>query len=580
MNALSVHDGALLVGGGFDRAGEVPLQGLARWDGAGWSRLGSRSYLWDDGYVMDFAEYGGKLAVVGCFSLLNGFQSIVYWNGRHWERPSAPAPAGAYAAASYGGRLFVGGGFGYQTDVRFNNIASWNGSSWQPVGPGAGLETLPIVHPLGYGISIVDDRDPVVHAFAEYQGELIAAGEFDWAGQERILNIGRWDGTAWKALGTGIEGRPAYSSFLTQAMTVFAGELIVGGSFTRAGGVPVNNVAAWDGTRWRALGEGIAGNVQGLAVYAGDLIAVGAFHRVGGREGHGIARWDGERWTAVGFGLFDPPSHVVVHAGMLVVAGNISWTGREKVQSVVRWTGQRWQSLGQEPGPQGWVTSLLEFDGGLLAILQTGELYFWDGSSWTRRGSIPFSPFAATVHNGTLFAAGVHSVNNVSFADLARLQGTIWQPLGSGVDYHALAPYGRGGSLYVGGTFTRAGPYSSVAIARWDGTPVAVAEPIEDPGQVTSSRPLRTTLAVAGPFRDGTVRVEYALASDRLPLRLAIYDVRGRLVRVLDRATRDGGRYERTWDRADERGIAVARGAYFVRLAAGRETLTRKLVVW
>jgi len=33
--------------------------------------------------------------------------------------------------------------------------------------------------------------------------------------------------------------------------------LVVGGSMTSAGGVPVNNLAAWDGASWRDLGGGV-----------------------------------------------------------------------------------------------------------------------------------------------------------------------------------------------------------------------------------------------------------------------------------------------------------------------------------
>jgi len=34
------------------------------------------------------------------------------------------------------------------------------------------------------------------------------------------------------------------------ALTVYDGELIVGGRFTTAGGVVCNNIARWDGITW------------------------------------------------------------------------------------------------------------------------------------------------------------------------------------------------------------------------------------------------------------------------------------------------------------------------------------------
>src|SRR5262249_30322030 len=49
--------------------------------------------------------------------------------------------------------------------------------------------------------------------------------------------------------------------------------LVAGGNFTIAGNVLASNIAAWDGTTWRSLGDGVNAPVYGLAVYDGQLIA-------------------------------------------------------------------------------------------------------------------------------------------------------------------------------------------------------------------------------------------------------------------------------------------------------------------
>ena len=60
---------------------------------------------------------------------------------------------------------------------------------------------------------------------------------------------------------------------------------------------------------------------------------------------------------------------------------------------------------------------------------------------------------------------------------------------------------------------------------------------------------------------------------------LAVYDVRGRLVRRLLVEGRQAGRGEIDWDGRDEDGRPAASGVYLVRLATEREARTRKIAV-
>src|SRR5262245_53204477 len=48
---------------------------------------------------------------------------------------------------------------------------------------------------------------------------------------------------------------------------------IFGGTFVGAGDVAVNSVAAWDGSEWRALGDGLNAQVRALIVHNGELFA-------------------------------------------------------------------------------------------------------------------------------------------------------------------------------------------------------------------------------------------------------------------------------------------------------------------
>lgn len=72
--------------------------------------------------------------------------------------------------------------------------------------------------------------------------------------------------------------------------------------------------------------------------------------------------------------------------------------------------------------------------------------------------------------------------------------------------------------------------------------------------------------------------IEFELA-EAGPIELAIYDLGGRLVRVMDSGSRSAGRYQATWDGQDNEGRAVPSGAYFCRLSTAQGSQTGKLTL-
>jgi hypothetical protein len=78
-----------------------------------------------------------------------------------------------------------------------------------------------------------------------------------------------------------------------------------------------------------------------------------------------------------------------------------------------------------------------------------------------------------------------------------------------------------------------------------------------------------TTVFFTVPGTDG--------ASVRTSLRL--FDARGRLVRTLEDGDIPAGRRSVTWDGADDSGRHMAAGTYLLRLEAGRQWATEKLVL-
>ena len=91
--------------------------------------------------------------------------------------------------------------------------------------------------------------------------------------------------------------------------------------------------------------------------------------------------------------------------------------------------------------------------------------------------------------------------------------------------------------------------------------------------------PQATILAAIypNPFNPRTT-IEFELA-EAGAIELAIYDLGGRLVRVMDSGSRPAGRYQATWDGQDNDGRAVPTGTYFCRLNTAQGSQTKKMTL-
>ena len=104
----------------------------------------------------------------------------------------------------------------------------------------------------------------------------------------------------WTTLG----GSPPDDNGLVYAAVVDgSGNVYIGGSFAKAGGISATNVAKWNGSTWSALGSGVNSVVHALAVSGSDLYVGGAFTNAGGISANRVAKWDGYSWSALGSGV-------------------------------------------------------------------------------------------------------------------------------------------------------------------------------------------------------------------------------------------------------------------------------------
>jgi trimeric autotransporter adhesin len=239
--ALTVYDDGsgpkLIAGGEFTVAGGSPAGHVASWDGATWSPLGSG---FDDGYyvraltVFDDGT-GPALYAGGDFTTTGGASAlgVARWNGASWSALGSGISGEVFALRGFDDGvqppvLIAGGDFSAAGGTSANHVAQWDGAAWSSLGSGIAAS--------GAVRALAVFPDPTAGPV------LIAGGSFGTAGGIKADSVAQWDGTTWSALGDGL-----YSG--VRALTVVengAGEatLVAGGA---ASGTPGGDsyVAQW-----------------------------------------------------------------------------------------------------------------------------------------------------------------------------------------------------------------------------------------------------------------------------------------------------------------------------------------------
>lgn len=512
---------ALYAGGAFSTAGGVEVNRIARWNGTSWSPLGlgiSGGLGGGEPYVSALAVFddglggGPALFVAGRFTLAGGepANGIAKWNGAEWSSLGSGISgefAGVFSLAVFDDRsgdgpaLYAGGWFTTAGGLAANRIARWDGSAWSPVGGGVNGTGV-------YALAVFDDG---------FGGgsSLYAGGDFGIAGGVAAARIARWDGQAWSALGGGVSGLP--NSYVL-ALTVFndggGPALIVGGNFATAGGAAASRIARWNGASWAPLGSGTNNLVRAMTVFddgAGGgpaLYAGGEFTIAGGVSVSRIAKWNGSSWASLGSGIGDGFGGGNPYVNALTVCedgsrdgpklcagGSFNVAGGVAALHIGKWNGIQWSSFGD--GMNSYVSTLAvcEVGSGGGAELYAGGSFTsaggmllnriakWNGASWSAVGGGMDGMVRALVvfddgsGNGpALYAGGSFTTaDSVTVNGIAKWNGVSWAPLGNGVSggINSLTVFddglGGGPGLYAGGSFTTAGGVPANCIAKWDG---------------------------------------------------------------------------------------------------------------
>lgn len=511
---------ALFAGGEIHTASGTNVNGIAKWDGSTWSALSGPSGIGVNGFVLSLAVYddggGSALYAGGWFTEAGGVtvNHVAKWDGSTWSALSGPSGTGLDDRVTSltvhndggGSSLFAGGEFSTAGGITVNHVARWNGTNWSALSGPSGTGTDNRV----YSLTVYDDGGG---------NALYAGGRFDLAGGVTVNHIAKWNGTAWSALsgpsGTGLDD-------WAFALTVYddggGDALYVGGRFTTAGGVTVNNIAKWDSTAWSALsgpsGSGLDDDVYTLAVYNGGggttLYAGGRFFDAGGITVDRIATWNGSNWAALsgpsGMGVngtvrslvtYDKGSGVELYAG-----GSFNTAGGVPANRIASWDGGAWSALSAPIGlgmNSAVNSQTVHDDGSGAALYVSGDftsaggttvngIAKWDGSTWSELSGPSGTGMNGRVSSLVVFDDGggpaLYAGGNFSEAGgatvnhIAKWNGTAWSalsgPSGTGMnDYvYSMTVFddGSGPALYAGGNFTEAGGVTVNYIAKWNGT--------------------------------------------------------------------------------------------------------------
>jgi hypothetical protein len=490
--ALAVYDdgtgAALYAGGQFDAAGGAPAVGVARWDGSAWSALpGTESITQATSLAVHDDGSGPKLYVAGSIGTGPwGNATLARWDGASWDAPAGRMNNHVRYVESFGDHLLFGGWFRWAWDA--------------PVLGASCVVKLEdgVVIALGEGIT---GRIQDLAAYDDGSGPaLYAAGlVFDAGGASRLV---KRVGDRWRAV-------PGDFGFGEPGIMLAAGDgrLIVSGGFSAIGGVQARNIAAWDGSAWSALGDGIDGRILALAEFRGELYAAGVFEQSDGTVFSHIARFDGETWNPVGGGLTlaDCPlpwpfecapgvGSLAVHddgtGPALYAGGSFDHAGGQPAANIARWDGEGWSALGEGLGvpPRG-VNALAVYDTGdgeRLLAADSGDftrppaVMLWDGLGWDFTGS----PSELSVRDMVVVDGARFGRDGDVIVAVGREQGAgadpqaiaIWD--GAGWDSTTLGVAGDlseadavaavpGGAIFVAGAFLYAGEAVSSIIAEW-----------------------------------------------------------------------------------------------------------------
>ena len=270
-----------------------------------------------DHIVYDMIAFDNKLFIGGSFNSIE--DTIESYGSAHYDDGQfvghTDIAGNLIEFAVFDNELYAVGNWYFPEG--FAGVVKWNGTTWMMEGGPSATHTNILV--IGNYLYVFDmnglirrkaaggtfevfkdltaEPDLYIHEAGSYQGKLCIMGIFEEVEGIPMRNIALWNGTTWESLGTGMSP-DAFKA------VVFQNDLYVSGIFYEVGGMPATHIAKWDGISWSDVGMSVTGpigtNVNGIrhmAVWNNQLFAFGQFDEIGNQPAESIASWDGQQWT-------------------------------------------------------------------------------------------------------------------------------------------------------------------------------------------------------------------------------------------------------------------------------------------
>lgn len=298
-------------------SGNVTLRGLAVWNGTSWQGLGGYGM---NGGIYAIALSGNNIYIGGMFDKIcsnttcttgTNAKNIAYWNGSAWSGFGYGLDNFVFALAANGNTVYAGGNFNKicgnaacnSGNTTVSYIAKWDGVQWSSIGYG--------VNNAVYALLLNGSDLYAGGYFSHLCGNL--ACSFNGTS---VNYIAKWSTSTstWYSIGNGLNDD-------VRALALGANNSIyVGGFFTQScgnqtcnsGNITVNRIAKWDGTSsWSALGNGVNSDVYALAVNGSNIYVAGNFSQTcgnvacnsGNAAANHIAAWNGSTWSMLANGV-------------------------------------------------------------------------------------------------------------------------------------------------------------------------------------------------------------------------------------------------------------------------------------
>ncbi len=317
-----------------------------------------------------------------------------------------------------------------------------------------------VVYPLA---QVSDGTNGNVNALAVFNGNLIAGGSFTNAGNISASNIAQWNGSTWSAMASGLNNSVC-------SLIVFNGNLIAG--------CPNSGIFQWNGTKWTQLVVGKSNNYL-FTIYNNNLVVGGGFDSIGGIKAANLAQWNGSVWSQIDTGSNDGFSSLATYNGALVVAGSSLMMEGKSYNFIAKWNGVSWATLGTgiiyESDPVLFVNDTNIYMGGVsgFSILIDSNWNSVTVAANTMYTSNNITDFC--LYNGNTLAVLYSSTlgPNTVGSSIIKCGETSFSYFESPLEsvnggINAMIQYQN--NLIVGGGFSEVGNTSVLNIAQYNGT--------------------------------------------------------------------------------------------------------------